>query len=143
MDLTAKKQGYNILVNLADLGIAYPQQVIETTDRFIRENPQGIKNFLKSHIEAIRYAAANKEVTKKLIAKYLKVDDPELLEATYQSYMDVTDYSGYPNMDGVRNAMDEVAQRVAVVKSKKPEDFVNLRFLKELEKEGFLNNFRK
>jgi len=29
-----------------------------------------------------------------------------------------------------------VAQRVAAAKSKKPEDFVNTRFMKELEKEG-------
>ncbi len=143
LDLTAKKQGYNILLNLADLGIAYPQQVIETTDRFIRENPQGIKNFLKGYIEGVRYAATHKDETKKLIAKYLKVTDAELLEATYQSYLQVTDYSGYAKLDGVQNAMDEVAQRVAVVKTKKPEDFVNTRFLKELEKEGFLNHFRK
>ncbi|MBI2533047.1 MAG: ABC transporter substrate-binding protein [Deltaproteobacteria bacterium] len=143
LDLTAKKQGYNILFNLADLGIAYPQQVIETTDRFIRENPQGIKNFLKGYIEGIRYAAKHKDETKKLIAKYLKVTDAELLEATYQSYLQVTDYSGYARLDGVQNAMDEVGQRVAVVKTKRPEDFVNTRFLKELEKEGFLNHFRK
>ena len=143
LDLTAKKQGYNILVNLVDLGIAYPQQVIETTDRFIRENPQGIKSFLKGFIEGVRYAATNKDETKKLIAKYLKVTDAELLEATYQSYLQVTDYGGYAKLDGVQNAMDEVAQRVAVVKTKKPEDFVNTRFLKELEKEGFLNHFRK
>ena len=143
LDLSAKKQGYNILVNLADLGISYPQQVIETTDRFIRENPQGVKNFLKGFIEGVRYAANHKDETKKLIAKYLKVADAELLEATYQSYLQVTDYSGYPNMEGVRNAMDEVAQRVAIVKSKKPEDFVNTRFLKELEKEGFFKTLQK
>ena len=143
LDLTAKKQGYNILVNLADLGIAYPQQVIETTDRFIRENPQGVKNFLKGFIEGVRYAGTYKDETKKLIAKYLKVTDAELLEATYQSYVQVTEYSGYPNIEGVRNAMDEVAQRVAVVKSKKPEDFVNTRFLKELDKEGFFKNLQK
>ena len=41
------------------------------------------------------------------------------------------------------NAMDEVAQRVAVVKTKKPEDFVETRFLKELEKEGFFKQFQK
>lgn len=143
LDLTAKKQGYNILVNLADLGIAYPQQVIETTDRFIRENPLGIKNFLKGFIEGVHWAAAHKEETKKLIAKYLKVDDAELLEATYQSYVEVTDYSGFAKLEGVQNAMDEVAQRVAVVKTKKPEDFVDTRFLKELEREGFFKQFQK
>jgi hypothetical protein len=36
-----------------------------------------------------------------------------------------------------------VAQRVPAVKSKKPEDFVNLRFLKELEKDGFFKEITK
>jgi NitT/TauT family transport system substrate-binding protein len=143
LDLTAKKQGYQILVNIAELGIPYPQQVIETTDRLIRENPNAIKNFLKGFIEGVRYVATHKDETKKLITKYLKVTDAEILEATYQSYLQVTDYSAYPNLEGMRNALDEVAQRVPAAKSKKPEDFVDTRFLKELEKEGFLGHPHK
>ncbi len=138
LDLAAKKQGYQILVNIADLGIPYPQQVIETTDHFARENPHAVKNFLKGFIEGIRYIATHKDETKKAITKYLKTADSEILEATYQSYLQVTDYSAYPNLDGMRNALEEVAQRVPAAKSKKPEDFVDTRFLKELEKEGFL-----
>jgi NitT/TauT family transport system substrate-binding protein len=143
LDIAAKKQGYQILVNIADLGIPYPQQVIETTDRFSKENPQLVKNFLKGFIEGVRYAATHKEETKKIITKYLKTGDPEVLEATYHSYIQVTDQSGYPNLEGLRNAMDEVAQRVPAVKGKKPEDFVNIRFLKELEKEGFFKQVQK
>jgi ABC-type nitrate/sulfonate/bicarbonate transport system substrate-binding protein len=143
LDITAKKQGYQILVNIAELKIPYPQQVIETTDRFIRENPHTVKNFLKGFIEGVRYATSSKEETKKAIIKYLKTTDPEILEATYQSFVQVTDETCYPNMEGIRNAMDEVAQRVTAVKSKKPEDFVNTRFLKELEKEGFFRQATK
>ena len=143
LDLAAKKQGYPILVNIAELGIPYPQQVIETTDRFVRENPQTVKNFLKGFIEGVHYAATYKEETKKIITKYLKTVDPEIVEATYQSYLQVTDYSGYPNLDGMRNAMEEVAQRVPAVKSRKPEEFVNTRFLKELEKEGFFKQLTR
>ena len=143
LDLTAKKQGYQILVNIADLGIPYPQQIIETTDRFARENSHAVKNFLKGFIEAVRYVATHKAETKKIITKYLKTSDPEILEATYQSYLQVTDYSAYPNLEGLRNALEEVAQRVPAAKSKKPEDFVDTRFLKELEKEGFLKPIQK
>jgi len=143
LDITAKKQGYQILVNIAELGIPYPQQVIETTDRFVRENPQTVKNFLKGFIKGVHYAATYKEETKKIITKYLKTVDPEIVEATYQSYLQVTDYSGYPNLDGMRNAMEEVAQRVPAVKSRKPEEFVNTRFLKELEKEGFFKQLTR
>jgi ABC-type nitrate/sulfonate/bicarbonate transport system substrate-binding protein len=143
LDMTAKKQGYPILVNIAELGIAYPQLVIETTDRFNRENPQAVKSFLKGFIEGIHYVAAHKDETKKIITKYLKTADPEILEATYQSFMEVTDYSVNPNIEGVRNAIDEVAQRVPAAKSKKPEDFIDMRFLKELEKEGFFRQLQR
>ena len=143
LDITAKKQGYQILVNIAELKIPYPQQIIETTDRFTRENPHTVKSFLKGFIEGVRYATTHAEETKKVMHKYLKTTDPEILEATYQSFVQVTDEPCYPNMEGIRNAMDEVAQRVPAVKSKKPEDFVNTRFLKELEKEGFFKQITK
>lgn len=144
LDLLAKKDGFNILVNIPDLGIPYPQQTVETTDRLIRENPQMVKNFLKGFIEGVHFAAKNKEHTKKAIVKYLRGStDPDIVEATYQSYVQVTDYTGYPNMEGMRNAMDEVAIRVPAVKNKKPEDFINTRFLKELEKEGFFKSLSK
>jgi len=32
---------------------------------------------------------------------------------------------------------------VPEVKNKKPEDFIDIRFLKELEKEGFFKQFQK
>ena len=144
LDLMAKKDGFNILVNIPDLGIPYPQQTIETTDRLVRERPQMVKSFLKGFIEGVYFAAKNKEYTKKAILKYLKgSSDPEILEATYQSYLQVTDYTAYPNMEGMRNAMDEVAIRVPAVRNKKPEDFFNARFLKELEKEGFFKSLSR
>ena len=142
-DLTAKKLGYNVLVNLADLGIPYPQQVIETTDRFIRENPQAVKNFLKGFISGIHYGLTNKEGTKKIIAKYLKVTDPEILEATYASYAQTTDRRAFPNVEGFRYGLEEVAKRLPAAKDKKPEDFINMRFLNELEKEGFFKELYK
>ncbi len=112
LDIAAKKQGYPIVVNIAELGIPYPQQVIETTDRFMRESPHTVKSFLKGFVEGVRFALTHKEETKKIIIKYLKTTDPEILEATYQSFVQVTDQSAYPNMEGMRNAMDEVAARV-------------------------------
>ncbi len=72
LDLTAKKQGFSVLVNVAELGIPYPQLVIETSDRFNRENPQTVKSFLKGFIEGVHYVATHKDETKKIITKYLK-----------------------------------------------------------------------
>jgi hypothetical protein len=96
---------------------------------------------LKGFIEGVHYVATHKVETKKIITKYLKTSDPEILEATYQSFLQVTDYSANPNLEGIRNAIDEVAQRVPAAHGKKPEDFVDLRFLKELQRENFFKQF--
>jgi ABC-type nitrate/sulfonate/bicarbonate transport system substrate-binding protein len=67
LDLTAKKQGLSILVNVAELGIPYRQLVIETSDRFNRESPQTVKIFLEGFIEGLHYTATHKYETKKII----------------------------------------------------------------------------
>jgi len=139
LDFVAKKQGLPILVNVAQLGIPYPQLVIETTDRLNRDNPKVVTGFLKGFIEAIYYGAKFKDETKKIITKHLKISDPEILDATYESLIKVTDYSAEPNLEGIRNALDEVALRVPAVKTKNPQDFIDLRFLKELRTEKFFN----
>jgi ABC-type nitrate/sulfonate/bicarbonate transport system substrate-binding protein len=131
------------LVNIADLKIPYPQLVIETTERYVKENPHIVKNFLKGFIEGVHYAARNKDETKKIMTKYLKTVDPEILDITYQNFLQTTDYSMRPNMEGIRNAMDEVAARVPAVKNRKPEEFVDTRILRELEKDGFFKQFQK
>ena len=142
LDFVAKKQGWFILVNIAQLGIPYPQLVIETTDRLNRENPKLVKGFLKGFVEAIYYGARYKDETKKVIKKNLKISDPEILDATYESFIKVTDYSAEPNLEGIRNAIDEVALRVPAVKTKKPQEFIDLRFLKELQSEKFFKRLQ-
>ena len=127
----------NILTNAAELDIFYPQLVIESTDRFNRENPHSVKNFLKGFIEGMRYVATHKDETKKTITRYLKTSDSDILEATYRSFMQVTNYNAAPNLEGIRNAIDEVGQRVPAARNRMAQEFVDLRFLKELEREGF------
>ena len=49
----------------------------------------------------------------------------------------------YVNMTGLQNALDDLARSVPAAKTAKPEQFVDLSFLQELEKEGFFNEMAK
>ncbi len=138
LDITAQKQGYPVLADLAQLQIPYPQAVVETTDRIVRDEPQLVKSYLKGLIAGIHYGVTNPERTKAILDKYVNIKNPEFLAATYQDYVHITDPKAYPNMEGIRFALEEVAKRLPAAKGRKPEEFVNLRFLQELEREGFL-----
>jgi hypothetical protein len=73
----------------------------------------------------------------------LKATDPEILEAMYASYAPTTDKRAIPNVQGFLYGLEEVAKRLPGAKDKKPEDFINMRFLNELEKEGFFKELYK
>lgn len=137
LDFEAKKLGHHILLDIATLKIPYPQLVVETTEKYVRTEPQTVKKFLKGFIEGAHFAKKNPDATKKAMTQHLKTQDPDILEATYKSFLQTTDYGAYPQLEGIRNAIDEVAGRVPAAKTKRPEDFVDTRFLKEFDKEGF------
>jgi hypothetical protein len=46
-------------------------------------------------------------------------------------------------MDGMQNAIDDLARTIPAAKTAKPEQFVDMRFLDKLEKSGLLNELYK
>jgi hypothetical protein len=49
----------------------------------------------------------------------------------------------YPTMKGIQNLIDMSAPQLPQAKSAKPEQFVDLSFLQELEKEGFYTDMER
>ncbi|MGE5851825.1 MAG: hypothetical protein ACM35E_01675, partial [Deltaproteobacteria bacterium] len=78
------------------------------------------------------------------LAKYTTVTDPVLLTKTYDFYMNkVLERAPYVNMQGMQNALDDVARTVPAAKAAKPEQFVDFRFLDKIEKSGLLKELYK
>jgi NitT/TauT family transport system substrate-binding protein len=46
----------------------------------------------------------------------------------------------YPTMKGIQMVLDEIGARTPKVKSLPPSSFVDVTFLRELEKSGFIKN---
>ena len=51
-DITARKMGYNILGDMADLGLPCQHETVATTDRFIKEHPETVGKFLRASLRA-------------------------------------------------------------------------------------------
>jgi hypothetical protein len=45
--------GFNILADMANLGLPYQHESVATTDRFIRERPVSVRKFLRALIAGI------------------------------------------------------------------------------------------
>ena len=54
----------------------------------MREHPDVVRNFVKSYIEAVHRLKTDRAMGMKIAAKYLRLDDKELLQKTYESSID-------------------------------------------------------
>ena len=95
-------------------------------------------------MHAIHRAKTDRESTIKTLAKYTTVTDTVLLAKTYDFYMTkVLERAPYINMQGMQNAIDDLAPTLPAARKAKSEQFVDLRFLDRIEKSGLLKELYK
>ena len=134
----AQKKGFNALVVVSQ---AYQAAGVGTTRRFIRESPDIVRRYVKSQIEAIYRIKTDREAAIRVLAKYQALGDKEILERTYDdiSTDDRLPPKQYPTLEGIKNILEPLAQTDPKAKAAKPEDFVDMSFIKELDESGFID----
>jgi NitT/TauT family transport system substrate-binding protein len=139
----AQKAGLNKLLYFGDLGFEVQGNGLATTRSYIQSQREIVKSAVKGYVEAIHFIHANKKEAQKVFAKYMRNDDPEFLEFAHQLYVKLIPKKPYPTIKGIQNLLDLLAPQMEQAKTAKPEQFVDLTFLQELEKEGFYNEMTK
>lgn len=139
----ARKAGLVELFSVADLGVEVQGNGFATSRSYIASNRDTVKNALKGFVEAIYYVYANKKEALRVFAKYMRTTDQEVLEDSYNGYIKWIPKKPYPTLKGIQYMLDLVAPQLPQAKNAKPEQFVDLSFLQELEKEGFFNEMAK
>lgn len=144
--LMAVKGGLNLLADVSTLGLAFQHTAPVTTRRFIRENPDLVRRYLKSHVEAVHRIKTDRETGIRVMTKYLgQSKDKESTEKSYDRYVteEQLPRKQYPTLEGIRTVLNTLADKDPKVKTVKPEDLVDMRFIKELDQSGFVDGLYK
>jgi NitT/TauT family transport system substrate-binding protein len=138
----AQKRG---LYKLAEVRLPYQGIGVGTTRTFIRDNPDVVRRYVKSQVEAIHRLKTEREAGIKVLGKYLNIPDREVLERAYDDA--ITDEKfppkQYPSLEGIKKILEPLAETDPKAKAAKPEDFVDMRFIKELDDSGFIDELYK
>jgi NitT/TauT family transport system substrate-binding protein len=139
---TAQKKGFHLLADVASLGLAYQHQGGVTTKRYLREYPHLVRNFVKSYIEAVHRLKTDRALGLKIAAKYLRLEDKELLQKTYESSIDEKKLPAkqYPTAAGLKTIIDQLAATNPKANNAKPQDFIDARFVEEFDKSGYIDS---
>jgi NitT/TauT family transport system substrate-binding protein len=139
----AKKLGYKEIADIAALGLEFPFVGIVTKKSFIKEQPDLVQRFVRAYTESIALYKNNRELAKKVTSKYTGIKDPEILNSTVDFYAPKLASVPYPTIGGIRFVLDQVATRDPRAKNFAPENFMDLRFVKQLEESGFIQGLNR
>jgi NitT/TauT family transport system substrate-binding protein len=139
----AVKVGLVEVIQMADLDFEVQGSGLATSRSYLKARRDTVRAALKAYVEAIYYIFANKAPTLKSLAKYMRTNDPEVLDYSYQHYLKRTPKKPYPTMKGIQNLVDMSVPQMPQAKTAKPEQFVDLSFLQELEAEKFFDEMGK
>ncbi len=135
--IRARKAGMVELAALAKDGPEYVSVAVGTTRAYIRANEEIVRRFTRSYAEAVHLFKTNKAIAIKALQKYTRVTDSEILEETHKEYRDYIESVPYASRKGVEAILAELAVSDPKARQAKPEDFLDMRFVAEMERDGF------
>jgi ABC-type nitrate/sulfonate/bicarbonate transport system substrate-binding protein len=138
-----RRVGLTEHISIGDLGVEVQGNGFATSRSYIAGNRDVVKSALKGFVEAIYFVYANKKETQRVFAKYMRTNDPAVLEDSYNGYVKSIPKKPYPTLKGIQFMLDVLTPTLPQAKNFKPEQFVDLSFLQELEKEGFFGEMTK
>jgi ABC-type nitrate/sulfonate/bicarbonate transport system substrate-binding protein len=132
----AEKEGFRILADVSALPFQNVAPV--TTRRFIKEHPDVVRRYVKSQVEAVHLMKRDRKTGLRVFMQLMGgFKDTAVLEKSYD--VSITDdklpRNQFPSLDGIKAVLDTLGDRG---KDARPADFVDLRFVKELNESGFI-----
>jgi NitT/TauT family transport system substrate-binding protein len=139
----AKRLGMRELFDIDTLGIELQQTCITVTTRYLREHRPVVKSFVQAYAEGLHRFATDREFSIRVMKKYLRVDEKEMLDDAYTFFSPRLQKIPYPTLKGIKFILDGMAESQPRARNVAPESFVDLSLLQELDQNGFFKQLWK
>jgi NitT/TauT family transport system substrate-binding protein len=137
-------QKLSVLGEPKDFGVPAPGSEINSTRQVIKELHPRLKAFFMAYSEAIAAGRKNRELTYQVFRKYMRIDNPKLLDFTYRvQFLEAIPAKPYPREDAIQASIEDLKSTIPKLEGMKVSDFVDASLIKEIENEGFFVQLEK
>jgi ABC-type nitrate/sulfonate/bicarbonate transport system substrate-binding protein len=93
---------------------------------------------MRAYVEAIHFYKTNKEETQRIMRKYSRVDDRRVLDEAWDWHAKFMPDAPYAPPDGYQLVLQDLAEKNPKAAQANVKDYIDARFVKELEDSGFI-----
>jgi len=137
-------QKISLLGEPKDFGVPAPGSEFNTTRLAVRELRPRLKAFFMAYSEAIATGRKNRELSYQVFRKYMRVDNPKLLDFTYRvQFLEAIPAKPYPREDAIQASIEDLKGTIPKLEGMKVSDFIDASLIREIENEGFFARLEK
>lgn len=138
LDVRGKKDGFNVIYYLNDLGLPFIYSSLFTNPRTLKERPLLVQRFVAALAETIYLVEKNPQQAMASVGKTLSIKDPEVLQSAYDAYaIRLINRRMFVPPKLVAETIESAREEGTTVRRKPAEVFDNT-FVENLEKSGFM-----
>ncbi|HEY3167845.1 MAG TPA: hypothetical protein VGK57_11485, partial [Candidatus Binatia bacterium] len=124
--------------------IPFELTALLTRRSFIKVQREMVAAVVTALSEAVHFYKHEKARSIKILSRYLQTTDHEALEETYQEVaLKTLPEKPYATIPGIQVIIDEIASKNPKAKTARPEDFVDMSFVKKLDDERYFERLYK
>jgi NitT/TauT family transport system substrate-binding protein len=138
-NLRLKKMGFRSLLDLSAMGDEAMINMGYAGQGWMRSNEARIQDLVDAIVEGVHFTKTNREFTERLIAQYVKLEDPEEITYAYDhDIIRVLPRIGRPNVEEGRKYLisQEATDPRAV--GAQPDEFFDLRYTDRVASSGLI-----
>ena len=142
LQLAARGMKFNVLADVYEAGVYTTGSDIATSRTLLKQKPRQLKAFLMAIAEGTYIGRTQKDVATRIYRKYLKIDDPKMLDSMHKNYLlGSIPERPYPKEEAIQNDIEDLSGRYPYLKGRKASEFLDISLLKSMEDEGFFRKF--
>jgi NitT/TauT family transport system substrate-binding protein len=137
-NLEARKRGYVELVDVAAQGYPYQGSCLMARESYLNARPDVARKVVRAYADAIHRYKTDEAFSVDTLVKYTQIDDREIQHETWRYYaLQLAPEVPYPTLAGIQTVIEEVAASNPEAASHQPAEFMDDRFVRELDDAGY------
>ena len=106
--------------------------------RYLDKQEARVMNFLRAYLEAIKILKTEREYSIKALAQFTRVQNLKAVQEGYDYFVKQLEPVPYPSVVAMQAVVDQIAETNPKARGVDAKNYVNDRYLKRLEEEGFV-----
>ena len=136
--IEAERLKLNVVADSVKMDIPFFNTGLLGSKRFLDKQEARVMNFLRAYLEAIKILKTEREYSIKALAQFTRVQNLKAVQEGYDYFVKQLEPVPYPSVVAMQAVVDQIAETNPKARGIDAKNYVNDRYLKRLEEEGFV-----